>query len=166
MSNTAVQKCEDFLRKENFFCAGKSMKKVSCQIYDTWFHKKRTQLSGKDFKLISFNKFNSLCQSCFGKLVPCSHVNRSPKNNRNLKTHFHMNIIITPRSNKANFYNNRNYIEMPFDDNDHHTLINSKQHDLINERNALNNKANYFGILYLNIVCLNKHVDSLSNVLV
>ena len=47
---------------------------------------------------------------------------------------------------------------MPFDDNDHHTFINSKYFD-INELNALNNKANYFGILHLNIA-------SLSNILI
>ena len=75
-----------------------------------------------------------------------------------------MNIIITPRSSKTNFYNNCNSIEMPFDDNDHHTFINSKYYD-INELNALNNKVNYFGILHLNIASLSKHFDSLSNFL-
>ena len=77
ISNTTVQKCG--------FCEGKTFrkkhKKVSCQICNTWFHKKCTQLSGKDFKLISFKKFNSLCQSCFLKHVPFG----SPKNNKNLK---------------------------------------------------------------------------------
>ena len=29
-----------------------------------------------------------------------------------------MNIIKTPRSNKTNFYNNYNSIEIPFDNND------------------------------------------------
>ena len=66
---------------------------------------------------------------------------------RNLKTYSYMNIIIT-RSTKTNFYNNCNSIEMPFDDNDHHTFINSKYYD-INKLNALNNKGNYFGILHL-----------------
>ena len=75
-----------------------------------------------------------------------------------------MNIIITPRSSKTNFYNNCNSIEMPFDDNDHHTFINSKYYN-INELNALNNKVNYFGILHLNIASLSKHIDSLSNFL-
>ena len=70
-----------------------------------------------------------------------------------------MNNIITPRSTKTNFYNNCNSIEMPFDDNNHHTFINSKYYD-INEMNVLNNKANYFGIAFLS-----KHIDSLSNVL-
>ena len=74
-----------------------------------------------------------------------------------------MNIIITPRSSKTNFYNNCNSIEMLFDDNDHHTFINSKYD--INELNALNNKVNYFGILHLNIASLSKHIDSLSNFL-
>ena len=44
-------------------------KKVSYQICDTWFHKKCTQFSEKDFKLISFNNCNYFCQSCFGKHV-------------------------------------------------------------------------------------------------
>ena len=39
---------------------------------------------------------------------------------------------------------------MPFDDNGHLTFINSKYYNT-NELNALNNKANYFGILHLNI---------------
>ena len=141
-------------------CSRKSKKKVSCQICNTWFHKKCTQLSGKDFKLISFKKISSLCQSCFHKRVPIG----SPKNNKNLKTYSHLNIIITPRSTKTNFYNNCNSIEMLFDDNDHHTFINSKYYD-VNELNALNNKANYFGILHLNIASLSKHTDSLSYVL-
>ena len=75
-----------------------------------------------------------------------------------------MNIIITPRSNETKFCNNCNSIEMPFDGSDHHTIINSNYYN-INELNALNNKANYFGILHLNIAFLNKHIDSLSNVL-
>ena len=75
-----------------------------------------------------------------------------------------MNIIITPRSTKTNLYNNCNSIEMPFDDSDDHTFINSKYYD-INELNVLSNKENYFGILHLNIASLSKHIDSLSNVL-
>ena len=82
-------------------------------------------------------KKNSCCQSCFCKHVPFG----SPKNNKNLKTYSHMNIIITPRGSKTNFYNNCNSIEMPFDDNDHHTFINSKYYN-INELSALNNKVN------------------------
>ena len=53
---------------------------------------------------------------------------------------------------------------MPFDDNNHHTFINSKYYN-INELNALNNNANHFGIVHLNIASLSKHNDSLSNVL-
>ena len=68
-----------------------------------------------------------------------------------------MRFIMTPRSNKTNC----NSIEMPYDDNDRHTFINSKYYDFINELNAHENKANYFGILHLNTVSLNKHVDSL-----
>ena len=131
----------------------KKQKKVSCQICNTWFHKKCTQLSGKDFKSISFRKNSCLCQSCFRDYVPFE----SPKNNKNLKAYSHMNIIITPRSAKTNFYNNCNSMEIPFDDNDHRTFINSKYYD-INELNALNNKANYFGILHLNIASLSKHI--------
>ena len=48
---------------------------------------------------------------------------------------------------------------MPFDDNDYHTFINSKYYH-INELNALNNKAYYFGILRLNIASLSKHTAS------
>ena len=94
--------------------------------------------------IISFKKFNSLCQSCFHKHVPFG----SPKNNKNWKTYPHMNIIINLRSTKTNFYNNFDSIEIPSDDNDHHTFINSKYCN-INELNALNNKTNYFGILHL-----------------
>ena len=59
-----------------------------------------------------------------------------------------MNIIINLRSTKTNFYNNSDSIEIPSDDNGHHTFINSKYCN-INELNALNNKTNYFGILHL-----------------
>ena len=40
----------------------------------------------KNFKIISYSKFNSLYQPSFGKRVSFSHVNGSPKNNKNLKT--------------------------------------------------------------------------------
>ena len=53
---------------------------------------------------------------------------------------------------------------MPFDDNNHHTFINAKYYN-INELNALNNNANHFGIVHLNIASLSKHIDSLYNVL-
>ena len=105
-----MQKC-GFCKERKF---RKKQKKISCQIRDTCFHKKCSQLSGKDFKLTSCNKFNSLCHSCFGKYVPFSHVNGSPKSNKNSKTCFPMNIMITPRSNKTNALNNKvNYFEIP-----------------------------------------------------
>ena len=47
------------------------------------FHIKSAVLSlikNVDFKLISFNKFKSVCQSC--KHVPFSHVNGYPKNKK------------------------------------------------------------------------------------
>ena len=78
-----------------------------------------------------------------------------------------MNNKVTPSTKEALkliFYNNCNSIELPFDDNDHHTFINSKYYD-INELNALNNKGNYFGILHLNITSLSKHIDSLFYIL-
>ena len=49
--------------------------------------------------------------------------------------------IITPRSNKPNFDNNCNSIEMLFDDNNNYTFTNSKYFD-ISELNTLNDKAN------------------------
>lgn len=58
--------------------------------------------------------------------------------------------IITPRSNKPNFDNNCNSIEMLFDDNNNYTFTNSKYFD-ISELNTLNDKANCFQILHLNI---------------
>ena len=63
-----------------------------------------------------------------------------------------MNIIVTPRSTKTTF------ITTVIDNNDNHTFINSKQYN-ISELNALNNKANYFEILHLNIASLSKHTD-------
>ena len=48
---------------------------------------------------------------------------------------------------------------MLLDDNDHHAFINSTYYN-INKLNSLNNKANYFGILHLNIASLSKHIDS------
>ena len=35
------------------------------------------------------------------------------------------NIIVTPNSNKSDFYNSCNSIEVPFDDDNHHIFINS-----------------------------------------
>ena len=122
--------------------------------------KKCTKHSGKDFKLVSFNKFSSLCQSGFTKHVLFSHDNESPKNSGNFRTYSRTNIIITPRSNKTNFHSNYNSIEMPYD---HYTFLNSKYY-VIDKLNILNNMANYFRILHLNIDSLNEHIDSLSYV--
>ena len=55
-------------------------------------------------------------------------------------------------------------MKVPSDDDNHDILINSKYFN-INEMNALKTKENHFSILHLNIVCLNKHLDGLSNLL-
>ena len=49
---------------------------------------------------------------------------------------------------------------MPYD---HYTFLNSKYY-VIDKLNILNNMANYFRILHLNINSLNEHIDSLSYV--
>ena len=57
---------------------------------------------------------------------------------------------------------------MPFDDNDHHTFVNSKYYDddnNNNNNNNNNNKVNYIVILHLKIASLNIHAHSLSNAL-
>ena len=77
----------DFVKEE---CSGKSKKGFHVESAILGFVKKCTQLSEKDFKLISFNKVKSLCQSCFGEFISFSHVNESPKNNKSLKTYSHI----------------------------------------------------------------------------
>ena len=47
-------------------------------------------------------------------------------NDQNQSTNSLTNIIITPNNNKSDFYNSCNSIEVPFDDDNHHILINSK----------------------------------------
>ena len=113
--------------------------------------KKYTQLSGKDSKLISFKKFNALFQFCFRKHFWLGF----PNNKKNLKSYYHMNIVITPRNTKTNFNKHCNSIEMSFDDR--HASINLKYCD-INELNALNDKGSYFEIVHLNIASLSKHI--------
>ena len=116
-------------------CSGKSKKRFRVKSAIFGFIKNILNSQKKILnQLVSQKKKKkkSLCQSCFRKHVPFG----SPKNNKNLKNYSHMNIIMTPRSTKTNFYNNCNSIEMPFDDNDHHTFSNSKYCD-INELNAL-----------------------------
>ena len=107
---------------------------------------------------------NCYCQSCFVKNIPSSEVNESPANDQNQSRNFLANIIIIPNSNKSDFYNSCNSIEVPFDDDNHHIFIDSKYFN-INEINALKTKENHFGILHLNIVSLNKHIDGLSNLI-
>ena len=58
--------------------------------------------------------------------------------------------IIPPNSNNSDFYDSCNFIEVPFDDDNHHILVNSKYFN-INEMNALKLKENHFGILHLNV---------------
>ena len=72
-------------------------------------------------------------------------------------------IIIIPNSNKSAFYNSCNSIEVPFDDDNHHILINSKYFN--NEINVLKTKENHFAILHLNTPSLNKYIDGLSNLI-
>ena len=72
------------------------------------------------------NNANCYCQSCFVKNVLASEVNESPTNDQNQSRNSLTNIIITPNSNKSDFYNSCNSIEVPFDDDNHHILINSK----------------------------------------
>ena len=50
------------------------------------------------------------------------------------------NMIITPNSNKSDFYNSCNSIEVPFDDDNHHILINPKNILIIMKLMPLNQK--------------------------
>ena len=95
MSNTVIQKC-GFCEAKMF---RKKQKKVSCQICNTWFHKKCSQLSGKDFKSVSIKKLILFVSLVFVNMFRFG----SSKNNKNLKTYSHMNIMITARSTKTNF---------------------------------------------------------------
>ena len=102
-----------------------------------------TQIWGKNFNLVLCNNANCYCQSCFVKNVPSSEVNESPTNDQNQSRNSPTNIIITPNSKKKkkeDFYNTCNSIEVPFDDDNHHILINSKYFD-INESNTLKTKT-------------------------
>ena len=110
------------------------------------------------------NNANCYCQSCFVKNVLASEVNESPTNDQNQSRNSLTNIIITPNSNTSDFYNSCNSIEVPFDNDNYHILINSKYFNIY-EINTLKTKENHFGILHLNIASLNKHVDGISNLL-
>ena len=160
MSGFRVWKC-GFCERRMF---RKKQKTISCQVCVTSFHKRSTQISGKNFNLVSRNSANCYCQSCFVKNVTSSGVNESPTNDQNQSRNFLINIIITPNSNKIDFYNSCNSIEVPFNDDNHHILINSKYFN-VNEINTLKRKENHFGILHLNIASLNKHIDGLFNLI-
>ena len=160
MSVFTVRKC-GFCERKMF---RKKQKSISCQVCDTSFHKRCTQISGRNFNLVARNSANCYCQSCFVKNVPSSEVNESSTNDQNQSRDSLANIIIIPNSNKSDFYNSCNSIEVPFDDDNHHILINSKYFN-INEIKALKTKENHFGILHLNITSLNKHIDDLSKLI-
>ena len=142
----------------------KKQKTISCQACGTSFHKRCTQILGRNFNLVACNSANCYCQYCFVKNVPSSEVNESPTNDENQSRNSLANIIIIPNSNKSDFYNSCNSIEVPFADDNYHILINSKYFN-INEMNALKTKENHFGILHLNIASLNKHINGLSNLI-
>ena len=82
----------------------------------------------------------------------CPLVNESPTKNQN-QSNNSLNILITTNSNKSDFYNSVHTIEVAFDDDDHHVLINSKYFS-INEVNDLKTKENHFSFLDLNIASL------------
>ena len=82
--------------------------------------------SWENFNLVLRNNANCYCHSCFVKYIPSFEVNESPTNDQNHSRNSLTNIIITPNSNKSDFYNSCNSIEVPFDDDNHHILINSK----------------------------------------
>ena len=115
LKNSFINNCTDYIAFRDYF---KNSFVTDCTDYASFRDYVKNNFSGKDFKLISFKKFNSLCLSYFRKHAPFG----SPRNNKNFKTCSHMNIIITPRSTKTNFYINYNSIEIPFDDNDTITL--------------------------------------------
>ena len=135
----------------------KKQKTISCLVSDTSYHKRCTQISGRNFNLVSRNIVNCYCQFCFVRNVPPSEVNESPTNDQNQSGNSLTNILTNPNSNN-------NYIEVSFDYNNHYVLINSK-YFRINEVNALKTKENYFGIPHLIIVSLNKLIDGLFNLL-
>ena len=120
-----------------------------------------TDISGRNFRLVLRNNANCHWQSYIVKNVPSYEVNESPMNDQNQSRNSLTNIIITPNQNNSDFYNSCMFIEVPFDDDHHHILGNSKYFN-INEINAFKTKNNHFGILHLNIESLNNHIDGLS----
>ena len=138
-------------------CSEKNKRQLRDKFVSLVFIRDPHRYREKNFNLVSRNGANCYCQSCFVKNVTSSGVNESPTNDQNQSRNFLINIIITPNSNKIDFYNSCNSIEVPFDDDNHHILINSKYFN-INESNTLKRKENHFGILHLNIASLNKHM--------
>ena len=123
MSGFTLRKC-GFCKRRMF--RKEKQRTISCQVCDTSFHKRCTQISGRNFNLSLRNNANCYCQSCFVKNVPSSEVNECPMNDQNQSRNSLTNTIITPNSNKSDFYNSCNSLEVPFDDDNHHILINSK----------------------------------------
>ena len=160
MSGFTVRKC-GFCERRIFTKRAKN--NFVSSLYSS-FYKRCKQISGRNFNLVSCNSANCYCQSCFVKNVPSSELSESPTNDENQSRNSLANIIMTTKSNKSDFYNSWNSIEVPFDHDNHHILINSKYFN-INEINALKTKENHFGILRLSIASLNKHVHGISNLL-
>ena len=145
MSGFTVRKC-GFCERRMF---RKKQKTISCQDCDTSFHKRCTQVSGKNFNLVLHNNTNCNCKSCFVKNVPSSEVNKSPTNDQNQSRNSLTNIIITPNSNKSDFYNSCNSIEVPL----RMIIIKSlliQNILLLMKLIPLKTKENHFGILHLN----------------
>lgn len=152
----------DYLAHRFAFCEKRIIRKeqklVLCHICNTWFHKKCSQLLGKDYNLINQNMINCCCHFCHDKSVPLSQTNESPMNNNNNQTrNLHSDSIITLNCNKNEFYNSCNSFEIPFDNGDQRLFNNSKYYT-INEFSALQTKQDYFDILSGNNASLNKHL--------
>ena len=102
-------------------CSAKKQKTISCQVCDTSYHKRCTQIWGRNRYQLSVRY-----QSCFVKNVLPSEVNESPWNDQNQSRNSFTNIIITVNGNKSDLYNSCNSVEVPFDDDNHYIYINSK----------------------------------------
>ena len=82
----------DFSVQKVWFCAFQKKAKTSFMSYLQYLsHQKRTQLSEKDFDLISHDKVNCSCQSSYDKII-INQIRNS-----------HSDQIITPNSNKNDF---------------------------------------------------------------
>ena len=66
-----------FTERKYGFCERRMFRKkqeaISCKVCDTSFHKRCTEISGRNFNLVLHNNANCYCQSCFVKNVPSSH---------------------------------------------------------------------------------------------